>query len=216
MAKCPPIGEAAGWGAVMGKCSPTGGGASAGAARGKCSSVGEASGGAAMGKCPPIGEAARGGEFREHASSKFLEQPQSWGAHAPHVSRKFREHASPITLRVRARRMRAHVNAAHAQAIVRHSPAHGAVDSCSRLRPDPLQLQSGFPWSAHRIVRHSRSDNQCFERGPAFVPPHPRDRGCGVVGGGGHPRDRSEAWDPTPHPSGQRLVSFTCVNLKIN
>ena len=158
----------------------------------------------------------RSNEGARGLSSKFIEQAQSWGAHAPHVNRKFREHASPTFLRVRAGRMRAHVNAAHAPAIVRHSPARGAVESCSRLRPDPLQLQSGIPWSAHRIVRHSRSDNQCFERGPAFVPPHPGHRGCGVAGGGGHPRDRGEAWDPTPHPSSQRLVSFTCVNSIIN
>ena len=164
MGKCSPIGEATGE-TRMGKCSSTGGGASAGAARGKCSSIGEASGGAAMGKCPPIGEAAGGGEFREHASSKFLEQPQPWGAQAPHVNRKFREHANPSTLRVRARRMRAHVNAALAQGIARHNPAHGAVEICSRLRPDPLQLQSGFPWSARR------SDSHCFDRGTLFVPP---------------------------------------------
>ena len=59
-------------------------------------------------------------------------------------------------------------------------------DGC---RPLPLGVENETGFVSHfEILLIFR---QLFER-------RPRDRGWG-----GQPRDRSEAWDPTPHPSGQ-------------
>ena len=75
-------------------------------------------------------------------SKSFARGGAAVDEHAAHVSKEFDELAKLVGRN--AGRVRAHVNSAHALAIVRSSPTHGAVGAHSRRRPYPLQLRSGF------------------------------------------------------------------------